>query len=115
MRKEKYSVASEFLDDFIRFNKEVLLATGHSADQAEEITHRIAQKMCDEWGGQNIYFGKYNNVGLRSRDLEIQKDFTGHNQRELARKYKLSLQAIYRILEFVQRSEFAKKQGDLDL
>lgn len=115
MRKDKHSVAGEFLDDFIRFNKEQLLAVGLDSEQTEEVSRLIAQKMCDEWGGQIIYFPKYKRAGLSDRDLQIWKDFNGHNHRELARKYKMALQNIYRILDFVQRAETAKRQGALDL
>lgn len=115
MRKDKHSVAGEFLDDFIRFNKELLLKIGHDTNQADEVSRQIAQRMCDEWGGQIIYFPKYKRAGLSDRDLKIWQEFNGNNHRELARKHQMSLQAIYRILDFVKREELAKRQGALDL
>ena len=78
MRKDKHSVAGEFLDDFIRFNKELLLKIGHDTNQADEVSRQIAQRMCDEWGGQIIYFPKYKRAGLSDRDLKIWQEFNGN-------------------------------------
>ncbi|HSH71583.1 MAG TPA: Mor transcription activator family protein [Methylophilaceae bacterium] len=114
-KKQKHSVAAEFLEDLIYFNKQVLMAAGIEEEKATVMSRDTAKKMCDEWGGQIIYFPKWLRAGLSDRDMQLWNEFNGKNQSELARKYNLSIQNVYRIIDFMRVQETAKRQGQLTL
>jgi len=67
--------------------------------------------MAAHWGGQNIYFPMGLSYKLSQRDRQIYDDFTGANHSELARKYGVSLQWIYKIVKTVRQEEMARRQG----
>ncbi len=50
---------------------------------------------------------------LSKRDETIYQEFNGINHSELARKYGVSLQWIYKIVKAVQKEEMAKRQPDM--
>lgn len=60
-----------------------------------------------------IYFPKNLLGRVSERDMQIYKEFNGKNHVELARKYDLTVQHIYRIVKEVGMAERAKNQGDL--
>lgn len=70
-----------------------------NAYQAEEIGSHIAKRMSAHWGGQNIYFPMNLSNKISQRDTQIYKEFNGTNHSELARKYGVSLQWIYKIIK----------------
>lgn len=82
-------------------------------EKARDVGLRVADYITTNWGGQLIYIPK--NVGGRAseRDLQIWADFDGRNQIELAQKYGMSVQWIYRILKEVGEMMRAKTQGKL--
>ncbi|KVN33328.1 DNA-binding protein [Burkholderia pyrrocinia] len=82
-------------------------------DQAEQLGREIADRMAAHWGGQNIYFPMGVSYRLSQRDRQIFDEFRGDNHAELARKYGVSLQWIYKIIKAVRRDELAARQSDL--
>ena len=50
-------------------------------------------------GGMSLYFRKIDGLLLQKRDEKIRAEFTGSNQRELARKYGLTETWIREILK----------------
>lgn len=80
---------------------------------ARQLAEDIAYEMADAWGGQLIYFPKGKFALLSKRDRQIFSEFTGHNHADLARKYKVSVQHIYRIIKIMTRRELADRHGDL--
>ena len=47
------------------------------------------------------------------KGIKSLRDFTGANHSELARKYGVSLQWIYKIVKTVRQEELARRQGDM--
>ncbi len=82
-------------------------------DKAEQLGREIADRMAAHWGGQNIYFPMGLSVKLSRRDQQIYDEFNGTNHSELARKFGVSLQWIYRIVKTVRQEEIARRQGDM--
>ena len=80
---------------------------------ARQIGDEIAIEMAAYWGGQLIYFPKGKFVLLSKRDRLIYFEFTGRNQKDLARKFDVSEQHIYRIIKAMRRSDLADRHGDL--
>jgi Mor family transcriptional regulator len=90
--------------------KETLRLTG---EQALQIGREIAERMAGHWGGQNVYFPMGLSYKLSQRDRQIFDEFNGTNHSDLARKYVVSLQWIYKIVKAVRQEEMARRQGDM--
>lgn len=88
-------------------------AAGLENDKADQVGREIADRMAAHWGGQNIYFPMGLSYKLSQRDRRIFDDFDGANHSELARKYGVSLQWIYKIVKAVRQEEIARRQGDM--
>lgn len=82
-------------------------------DKADQLAREIADRMAAHWGGQNIYFPMGLSVKLSRRDQQIYDEFNGTNHSELARKFGVSLQWIYKIVKTVRQEEIARRQGDM--
>lgn len=82
-------------------------------EAAEQVGREIADRMASHWGGQNIYFPMGLSYRLSQRDRQIYDEFNGHNHSELARKYGVSLQWIYKIIKTVRREDMARRQSDM--
>ncbi|PHV02845.1 DNA-binding protein [Iodobacter sp. BJB302] len=82
-------------------------------EKAAQLASEIADRMAAHWGGQNIYFPMGLSVKLSKRDQRIYDEFNGTNHSELARKFGVSLQWIYKIVKTVRLEEIARRQKDL--
>ena len=71
-----------------------LLTEGQREHLASELGKRIADYYCLAWGGQQVYIPK----DRHRRAAMLCREFTGNNHVELARKYGLCIQTVYRIL-----------------
>jgi Mor family transcriptional regulator len=108
-------MAPQFLADLIDYSNCVLVKHGIDKELAANIAKEISKQMCSEWGGQLIYFPYWLRIEISERDLKIYSEFNGINHAELSRKYKRSIQSIYRIVNAVRMEEIAKRQGTLGL
>ena len=77
------------------------------------ISKKLSQHLSCNWGGQLIYFPKNQGGKLDERDKQIYAEFNGKNHQELARKYNLAVQQIYKIVKAVGAHEMANRQGSL--
>ena len=84
-----------------------------ASDNAKQVGVEIAQRIAKNWGGEVIYIPRNLILLLNERDMQIYHEFNGHNHRELARKYNVSMQWIYAIIKRITKEEIAKRQGDL--
>ncbi|SNS06294.1 Mor transcription activator family protein [Humidesulfovibrio mexicanus] len=98
-------IGMELLRDFAdKLAKQVQDELGISAAKAKAFAEDAAGRLADDWGGQTVYL-PMDMIGRRStRNKQIYREFNGDNQSELALKYGLSRQCIYRII---------KEQGEL--
>ncbi|KYG90370.1 hypothetical protein A0U40_18420 [[Bacillus] sp. KCTC 13219] len=55
-------------------------------------------KLCDYYGGSNLYIPKRDSVTRYVRDTKIKEEFNGGNYLALARKYQLSESHIRKIV-----------------
>lgn len=115
VKKNSRSRAPEYLADLIENTKGVLMKNGITEEAATKFSRDISKQMCEQWGGQLIYFPYWLREELSERDLQIYDEFKGDNHHELSRKHHLSIQAIYRIVNLVRVQEIAKRQSSLDL
>ncbi len=83
------------------------------SETAQHVAKEVADRMAGHWGGQNIYFPMGLSLKLSRRDRQIYDEFDGKNQSELARKYGVSLQWIYKIVKAVRKEQLALLQGDM--
>ncbi|MDR2187025.1 MAG: hypothetical protein LBE62_03110 [Azonexus sp.] len=113
MNTELRSTALELLDDLVRIAAEVMVEACIEADVASQCANEIADRMSAHWGGSSIYFPMGLSRQRSKRDREIYAEFNGRNQNELARKHRVSLPWIYKIIKAVGAEEQAKRQGDM--
>lgn len=111
--KKTRSSAPEFLAELLDHSTHVLTESGLDKEQARLIARNISKRMCETWGGQLIYFPYWLREELSERDRKIYDEFNGSNHQELSRKHHMSLQAIYRIVNYVRAEEIAKRQTTL--
>jgi len=91
--------AENIITDIVTEVEELLKADTITNDNAIELVSIAANKVHDKWGGLMVYIPKDRARWRSVRDKKIKADFTGKNVPELAMKYQLSLQAIYKILK----------------
>ena len=77
------------------------------------LAKQVAQHLSAHWGGQLLYIPKNHFGKLDERDKEIWAAFNGHNHAELARRYDLTMQQVYKILKQIGTKVRAKSQADL--
>lgn len=82
-------------------------------DAAEQLGVELAERMAGHWGGQNLYFPMGLSLQLSKRDKQIYAEFDGMNHGDLARKYSVSVQWVYKIVKAARLAEMARRQEDL--
>lgn len=60
----------------------------------ENLGRVVSSRLAEEWGGQLVYIPM--NIGRRN--ARIYDAFTGDNVHELAKKFRLSVQRVYKII-----------------
>lgn len=88
---------------------------GLAPDAADQAAYDVLRRVLETCGGEYFYVPKGIRLAAHSRDIEVRKEFTGHNQRELARRYGLTVQYIYRIIARMREKECKERQGALPL
>lgn len=104
----------ELLTDLASHVTAELIIFGIDADKAEQVGDNIANHMAEHWGGQTICYPKDYIFKLNARDLDIYDRFNGTNHMALAREYRLSVRAIYKIIDRVRRRVVDRIQHSLD-
>lgn len=105
--------APELLSDLAKYTEQTALEFGLCKELAENLGMLAAMKTARNWGGQNLYFPKSQGLFSCEREKQIFNEFDGTNHAQLAKKYGLSLQWIYKIVKRVQKEETAKRQMGL--
>jgi Mor family transcriptional regulator len=103
----------ELLTDLADKLTEALVARGIERVKAKEISREAAEFVRAEWGGLLVYVPKGTLFALGQRDIEIWREFNGHNHAELARKHDVTLQRIYQIVAAMREQEVRRRQGKL--
>lgn len=103
----------ELLTDLADKLTEALVARGLDREKAREVGKEAAEFVRGEWGGQLVYIPKGTRFDLTQRDLEIWREFNGHNHADLVRKHGVTIQRIYQIVAAMREQELRKRQGSL--
>ncbi len=74
------------------------------ADQAEPLALDIMKDIHARFHGEFVYFSKCQAMKLAKRNQAILAEFDGHNHRDLARQYKLTVATIYDIIARAKKS-----------
>ena len=112
-RKQTRSAAPEYLADFLFICSSSLINADIDEETAVAIANKIAEQMCKNWGKQLIYFPEYDSLSRLERNAKIFAECNGLNHAELAKKYDMSIQAVYRIYKSVMTEEVSKRQTKL--
>lgn len=88
---------------------------GIEKEAAEELGIEVANHLSDLWAGSTISIPKDYQFKLTARDLEILGKFNGRNHHALALEYKLTENAVYRLLKRIQDRKFDYSQHKLPL
>jgi Mor family transcriptional regulator len=109
-RKASRSKAPEYLADFMFICTHTLIAAGIEEAKAVKLAQEMAERQCKNWGKQLIYWPEYDSQERLVRNARIFQECNGTNFDELAKKYDLSIQAVYSIFKAVRAEEIAKRQ-----
>ncbi|HIF9532283.1 TPA: Mor transcription activator family protein [Photobacterium damselae] len=92
--------------------REIYLLFKHEiGDQRQALGLLVS--LCKNFGGVQFYLPRGSQLDIAVQNLKIWNEFKGNNVKELARKYEVSEQHIYRILAKMRKSEFKRTQYDL--
>ncbi|MCX8506781.1 MAG: hypothetical protein ORN98_09240 [Alphaproteobacteria bacterium] len=62
----------------------------------------VACEMAQHFGGERIYIPRNKSHNKHSRDLEMYRQFNGHNYRALAKKYGMAREHVYRVISDIR-------------
>lgn len=110
-RKLTRSQSPEYLADFLFICTHELMAAGIDEEKAVDLANKMAERMCQNWGKQLIYFPEFDSQERLVRNAKIFNECDGRNFPEVAHKYDLSIQAVYRIYKLVWKEEVNKRQN----
>ncbi|HGO6308141.1 MAG: Mor transcription activator family protein [Kingella denitrificans] len=82
-------------------------------EQAVMAGKKLSRHLTDNWGGQLIYIPKNHGGRLDERDRQIYAEFDGRNHQQLAKKYDLAVQQVYKIIKTARQADAAARQGGL--
>jgi len=80
---------------------------------AEQIAHCATEQIRNDWGGLSVYIPKGMMYALSERDQKIYNNFNGNNHHEICRKYDISLQRLYKVIEAQKQIDLRNRQNDL--
>lgn len=110
MRKKDYP---EILAELVAAIAPELIKHGLDAVAANEAAMSATERVRNEFGGLLLYIPRGNNFDISERDEKIYGLFDGRNVDELARKFKLSVQHVYRILAKCRARSKSSNQHNL--
>lgn len=109
MNEEPRQIGAELLVDVADKVTTLAMEHGLDEDRAKRLGTHAAGKLADDWGGQLVYIPMDLLAKNKERNAAIFREFTGDNVADLAAKYGLSIQAVYRIIK-AERARRSPKQ-----
>ena len=82
-------------------------------EQAESISTEFINHLMRNWGGQQIYIPNGAYIQTTKRDIDLYREFRGNNSYELAKKYNISVQWVYQIVNRMKEIELQSRQTDM--
>lgn len=99
MQEPFRGAGSELLNDIYSHTADVLAQyPDNSIQDANEASMAVVNRLREVFGGQLVYFPKGVQDDVTERDERMFNEFDGKNHKELAKKYDLTLQQVYRRL-----------------
>jgi len=97
--------ASSMMLDLFEIASACAQAKALDVEAADELALHIVDKLAHNWAGQQLYVGKSvkSHLRMRQRDLDLYRDFTGHNHAALAAKYKVSTVWVYAVIRRIRQ------------
>ena len=93
----------------------ILCANGMPEESARKTARKLYHDLKDHWSGLQVYIKKHTQADLSERDIQIYEEFNGRNHVQLARKFKISLPHVYKIVKLMHQFEQDRRQGKLAL
>jgi len=99
MAMDKANLGRELLQD-LEAKLADQLGSHVGQDRAQVIARTVTHSVATDWAGQMLYIPNSlaKDAARAARNAKIYDEFTGDNQPDLARRYNLSVHAIYRII-----------------
>lgn len=87
----------------------------YSEDDAQKISYTLLLELATYCGGRYIYLPKTDALEKAIRDVDLFRDWRNNNMQpdDLAKKYKISLQHVYRVIAEQRKYHINKVQGQL--
>ncbi|AWT21306.1 Mor transcription activator family protein [Klebsiella grimontii] len=102
----KFPVLIAELNDLLRYEfQRIGIAPYHSIE--------VVSAICSQLGGIQIYLPRGKVLEYFIRDIKIWRDYTGDNVKELAHKYEVTFNTIYKAIRRMRRIEHLKRQPKL--
>ena len=102
----KFPVLIAELNDLLRYEfQRIGIAPSHSIE--------VVSAICSQLGGIQIYLPRGTVLEYFIRDIKIWRDYTGDNVKELAHKYEVTFNTIYKAIRRMRRIEHLKRQPKL--
>jgi Mor family transcriptional regulator len=97
---KKTHLGKELINDLLTIIEDKLIKLGLKAEDAEKISTEATIHVQSTFGGCSLYIPKFSPLteSLKERNDQIFKAFDGKNHADLARKFNLSMQSVYKIL-----------------
>ncbi|QBH95743.1 DNA-binding protein [Limnobaculum zhutongyuii] len=86
---------------------------GVSGITAEHLGQEVALRMSQVWCGQLIYFPSGTQLKSAQTHLQIFEAFNGRNHDEVATKFGVSVQHVYKVVKLIRKETLRDMQGDL--
>jgi len=83
------------------------------AERAAAIAETAAEHVRERFGGQPMYWPKGHTMRAKRRRAAMWADFNGKNHIELAQKYGMCVQQVYKALAQARIEHTGRTQGDL--
>ena len=105
-------IEAELLQDLAaKVAEQVMASMQADAKHAQDIGDAVATAVARDWGGQNVYIPMDHAARLAERNAQIFARYTGDNVSQLAAEYRLSEQAIYRIITAMRARRKAEREA----
>lgn len=87
----------------------------YNEDDAQKISYTLLLELATYCGGRYIYLPKTDALEKAIRDVDLFRDWRNNNMQpdDLAKKYKISLQHVYRVIAEQRKYHINKVQGQL--
>lgn len=99
MKGQAQNRSPELLREIHEAVTTAFLGAGKPQDVAEDDAGLVVDTLTSTFGGEMLYIPSALMDRIDERHKRIREEFTGDNQRQLARKHGYSIQHIYRIIK----------------